>query len=294
MFCMSILFVVFAIFCQSIPSKSEGSISHPGKAIFWSPSTKESKTTPEYLTQSIDIRKLGSLLDAKAQNFEVVVYFRSHAETRELFNNKQVRRAILQSESSTVLPYVYFSSETDFADSSVVLKESKKVSADGLLEMLETEDSSFSNGRIDAFEVTLSGNNEIDYNLISEISRNAAELSASKGATILFVVVEEPIISSSSTMGDMTTSTVSEAHFSRVLASSISSLNTDGLYYKPEGCEYAMYYAATYLYITPDIFTGLFTGIFMFFVCLTGYTCMGSIQGNSTFPNKMPVVGKEA
>jgi hypothetical protein len=36
------------------------------------------------------------------------------------------------------------------------------------------------------------------------------------------------------------------------------------------------------------------TGLFVFFTVLTGYSCMGCIQGNSSFPTKMPHVGKEA
>jgi len=69
-----------------------------------------------------------------------------------------------------------------------------------------------------------------------------------------------------------------------------------GIYYKPEGTEYAIYYADTYLYMTPDILTGTATGLFIFFVVLTGFTCMGDIQGASSFTSKemQPTIGKEA
>jgi hypothetical protein len=46
--------------------------------------------------------------------------------------------------------------------------------------------------------------------------------------------------------------------------------NSKSIYYKPEGAEYSIYYADTYLYLTPDIFTGLLTGIFVFFTLLVG------------------------
>lgn len=69
--------------------------------------------------------------------------------------------------------------------------------------------------------------------------------------------------------------------------------NINSIYYKPEGGEYAIYYADTYLYITPDIFTGIMTGLFMFFVLYTGYSCLGSIQGASSFVMKPIPNGKE-
>ena len=65
------------------------------------------------------------------------------------------------------------------------------------------------------------------------------------------------------------------------------------MYYKPEGAEYSIYYANTYLYMTPDLFTGLITGVFFFFVLLIGFNCLGQIQGPGSFVMKGPVVGKE-
>lgn len=68
---------------------------------------------------------------------------------------------------------------------------------------------------------------------------------------------------------------------------------TSNLLYKPEGAEYSIYYANTFLYITPDIFTGLMTGLFLFFTVLIGVSCLNSIQGPATFATKSPPVGKE-
>ena len=69
----------------------------------------------------------------------------------------------------------------------------------------------------------------------------------------------------------------------------------DGIYYKPEGAEYSIYYASTYLYLTPDIFTGILSGLFFLFVVLTGVSCLGAIQGPSSFTHKegIPAIGRE-
>jgi hypothetical protein len=46
----------------------------------------------------------------------------------------------------------------------------------------------------------------------------------------------------------------------------------------PEGCEYSMYYGGKYLYITPDIFTGIMTGLFFVFVFFIGLGQLSAIQ----------------
>ena len=56
---------------------------------------------------------------------------------------------------------------------------------------------------------------------------------------------------------------------------------------------FEIYYDSTYLLITPDIFTGIMTGIFLFCVVLLGMTCLSSIQGPYSFADRNPVVGKE-
>lgn len=70
--------------------------------------------------------------------------------------------------------------------------------------------------------------------------------------------------------------------------------NGTSVFYLPEGSEFSIYYGDKYLYMTPDIFTGLMTGLFMFFIMLTGFRCLGDIGNSSAFVTKMPALGKEA
>lgn len=69
-------------------------------------------------------------------------------------------------------------------------------------------------------------------------------------------------------------------------------VNAD-IYFEPEGTEFSIYYANTYLYITPDIFTGLLTGLFISAVLFIGLNCLGSVQGMYSFAEKSPTIGRE-
>jgi hypothetical protein len=76
-------------------------------------------------------------------------------------------------------------------------------------------------------------------------------------------------------------------HYDRVLVSSNASATSSSplsSLYEPEGSEYSIYYASKYLYITPDIFTGLLTGLFFFFVFYIG---LGRLSANQVgrFPS---------
>ena len=73
--------------------------------------------------------------------------------------------------------------------------------------------------------------------------------------------------------------------YQRILTAASSATPTIG---------FSMYKDGTYLYITPDIFTGLVTGLFCAFVLIVGFGCLGGIQGPGTFVAKGPDVGREA
>jgi hypothetical protein len=74
----------------------------------------------------------------------------------------------------------------------------------------------------------------------------------------------------------------------------MSSSDPFSVNYLPEGSEFTIYKGATYLYLTPEMFTGIMTALFMFFTMLIGFKCLGAISGSNTFVTKMPALGKEA
>ena len=55
-----------------------------------------------------------------------------------------------------------------------------------------------------------------------------------------------------------------------------------------------IYYDEKYLLVTPDIVTGVMTGLFFLAVGVLGLCCLGDIQGPGSFVNQNPTVGKEA
>ena len=58
---------------------------------------------------------------------------------------------------------------------------------------------------------------------------------------------------------------------------------------------FSMYKENTdYLYMTPDLFTGIMTALFCMFILYVGFSFLGGIQGPSSFVMKGPDVGREA
>jgi hypothetical protein len=278
----------FAIILLVSVAISNGEIlkNSPGRAVFWSPAQSVgSKAAAEYQTQSIESSELNILFDEKAKKNEIVALFKS-ADGRPVLSHNCVKESIRDSSRPLVLPNIYQSETREpMLKHSETLKNVKRIDLNALLEILRDHESSagarigpMNNGQIDAYEIVLNGH-ETEHEHMKTITSLAKN-------SIFFAAIEEPM--------SQAVLPTSNGDYSRVLSSTASSSNLDGIYYKPEGAEYSIYYADTYLYLTPDIFTGLMTGIFVFFVLLTGYSCLGAIQGNSCYPTKMPVVGREA
>ena len=284
---MRFLAAVFILFASV--SNSEELNNAPGTVVFWSPN--EGKTTAaQYRTQSMVVSLVNGMFDDEVKAREIVVLVKS-ADDRKILTHTSVKNSILQSSKSVILPNVYHSEESDSQRSKVFaesksFQDIKEIDLLSFLEILQIHDKNsatvgpMNNGIIDAYEIKLTGDEDEDLMMKVIASMNSESL-------ITFAAVEEP------TQYSILPS--NNGHFSRVL-SNTSATNPDGvgIFYKPEGSEYSIYYADTYLYITPDIFTGLMTGIFVFFVLLTGYSCLGAIQGNSIYPSKLPVLGREA
>jgi hypothetical protein len=260
-------------------------LNAPGRCAIWS--LTAGLAAPEYQTQSIGIPQLNQLLNEKAINTEIVALFKTMDE-RAVLAHTSVKDSIRQSSSSLILPNIYHTeikeTQSKIIDSSNLFKNMKEIDIASFIQILKTSSSTIgpmNNGVTDVYQITLTGH-ETEHESLKLCSELASHAS---GSRILFVAIEEP--------GRNAKFPASNGNYNRIL-STASSSNVDGIYYKPEGGEYSIYYANTYLYITPDIFTGIMTSIFVFFVLLTGYSCLGAIQGNSCYPTKMPVLGREA
>lgn len=265
----------------------------PGKVVFWTPTTSDSNTVrlPEYRTQSVGKNDVNNIFEENLKNKEIVVLIKSIDNIP--LSHSSIKRSIHDSTKATIVPNIYHTENSDKKVLSMfsgleLVKNAKKIDLLSFIEILESHDKLFgakvgplNNGKLDAYEIILNGN-EIEKDQMKTISNYATKNEKNE---IIFVTYQEPGINAHMNL-------LKASQYDRILTASSSNLK--GIYYKPEGAEYSIYYADTFLYITPDIFTGLMTGIFCFFVLLTGYSCLGAIQGNSVYPSKMPVLGREA
>lgn len=277
-----------AIFLVSLSLTNCADLNAPGKAVFWSLSEGRNAGA-NYQTQSFVTSQINGIFDNRAKANEIVALIKS-ADGRPILSHESVKESIRGSSDVIVLPNIYPSGieqEEAILAKSASFENAKNVDLHAFIQILQAHESNngavgpMNNGIIDSYVISLSGHaSEQD-----QMRTVAALSSKSSNSAILFAAADEPMHKAAFP--------VKIGHYSRLL-STASSSNIDGIYYKPEGSEYSIYYADTYLYITPDIFTGLMTGIFVFFVLLTGYSCLGAIQGNSIYPSKMPVLGREA
>jgi len=268
----TVLSCIFFLLC--VGGNSAGS---PGAVLFSSLGL-----VPTYNTKTLDETGVSTYLSERlsSESPEVVVLLSmDHASAAPVMSTTKV--------TTTTLSSVYASagSASDAAPVKRAILATKgmgaatKMSPSKFLEeVVRKQDAAvWSNGKTDTIELVLKGE-ESERKAMEEISATAA-----KNSGALFIALREP----------KGVAPQNSVHYSRVLASSSNIL--DGIYYKPEGAEYSIYYASTYLYLTPDIFTGILSGLFFLFVVLTGVSCLGAIQGPSSFTHKegIPAIGRE-
>jgi len=243
----------------------------PGKALFWSHHDVElvqnDKTT--HVTKSVTGTHINEFLSKNSKTYEALAILKLSAaavslqSVNEAFHNSKSKVAFVNVYQDKAQPSASAISDSVGVPQKMTMKEFQdKCSSKSVM---------MTNGFMDIIEVSVESEEEL---------KSAA---ASSNGNVLMAVYQEPTVDSF----------VPDSHpqgTARKLSDNIS----DGKFYKPEGAEYSIYYADTYLYITPDIFTGLLTGLFFFFTILIGVSCLGKIQGMTTFYDKVPPVGKEA
>ena len=324
--------ILTIVLCVLWGALSAPTAAKPGRAAFFSmassisSSNSDESKSQKYQTQTLETPYLSQYLDSRVHGgkYEVVAFLKS-ADGRPIFTHGAVADAIQRSPDAVIMPSIYHTKSenlqiatktaADWIRGSKSMESPLAVSLTEFLSALSRDDSAIlKNGHAEAFEISLSGH-ESEEQLMKDVSALLASTSSSlssssssassptlstspvssasesmKGCKAMFIAVEEPA-------SVETLAPEQKAHYSRVLAatSATSSDVTDGIYYKPEGAEYSIYYADTYLYMTPDILTGLMTFLFAFFVLLTGYSCMNQIQSASSYVTKetQPAVGKE-
>lgn len=253
----------------------------PGRAILWSgarSTAAASSAAVAYKTQSSTFNDVHNLLQDEMLNKDMTVLFCSEQEqTHNFFTAPHFSASIKNSVHATVMPNVYHASETrdstfcSLARDSPAMKDHQTVSVENMLTTLSsTPPQGVVVAKNNKFIVSLQPNeaHSVAYEkLLSQLHQKNA----------LIVGLQEPQVAAPATKG----------HYSRLLEASAANN------YNPEGTEFTIYYQNTYLYLTPDLFTGLMTFLFCSVVLLIGFSCLNKIQGPSTFVHVMPTLGKE-
>jgi hypothetical protein len=209
------------------------------------------------------------MLQDESLNRDFTVMFCSEQEeSNEFFTAPHFATSIKESEHAVMMPNVYNSHENHgLTLCSHAAESSHVVSVDEMMTTLSSPTPSSHR----SFMIPLHGSEHTTPSvqaLLKELHQKNA----------LIVGLQSPEVAAPSARG----------HYTRLLEESNQDSN-----YNPEGTEFTIYYQNTYLYLTPDLFTGLMTFLFAVFVLMTGFSCLNQIQGPSTFVHVMPTLGKE-
>lgn len=280
---LTLLSLILALASISYVTAEANKMVNPGKVFIW---TNGDASEPSYVTKSMEVKDIAAAIAELSKQYELTVILNPSSQVDAAL----LKGKMIDSSNLKVFNYVYPSNnqETIAQTLSAAPAVASLASVQELSAHLVPTGELLNNAKPDLIQVEVS-NLHVDDGLIKRtICHSLPKEFKSK---VLFVSYAD--VTPSSTNNGRKLLQIGE--YSRVLqSSSISSDIAEGKFYKPEGSEYAIYFANTYLYITPDIFTGLMTGIFLVFVIYIGISCLGSIQGMSSFYDKLPVVGREA
>ena len=253
--------------------------SAPGKLAVWSARTNNRRRTTNgpavkdassYDSRTYDVEQVQSRLGDLTKHAEVLVFIQ---HDQGAFPS-EVMDSIRGANALDVFPHVYHPASGVMSLGKAVLDTPAFQLARADLSSLD-EEAIYTDSKADAFVVTLKGT-EADKKVLKKLAE------VGERDNVVFVSVVEPAGAAPAARGE----------YSRILAENDGVITEDQLY-MPEGTEFTIFYAGEYLYLTPDLFTGIMTMLFIFFVGLIGFTCLGDIQGNIVYPTKLPPLGRE-
>lgn len=240
----------------------------PGRALLWSSARGDSPAS--YRSQSSTFNDVHNMLQDEALNKDLVVTFCSEEEeTNEFFTTPHFAASVQGSDHAVMMPNIYHSHDNQGVSLCAHATESSSSQVVSVDEMVSTISASTPSSH-KSFMIPLKASDHASVPL-QQLLAQLHEKNA------LIVGLQSPQAAAPTAKG----------HYSRLLQS-----NQDDNY-NPEGTEFTIYYQNTYLYLTPDLFTGLMTFLFSTFVLMTGFSCLNQIQGPATFVHVMPTLGKE-
>lgn len=278
----SILVIVSVVSLFSLLCSGDGASAFPGKVAVWDAS---SGSNIQYVTKTSHSQHVVDHVKLLPKKYETVVLFSAggSAADAELLASPPIVQSVRNS-GSIVWTNVYQKDSGSVKNDilrSVDLNKAKTVSAIELKELISTGKALHY-----TFHVKVDLNNAAEQNAMNDLF--ATTRSYSQGE-VLFIAVDEPSADAVAPTQAGDYQRLLKQHSPKIVTTATTSASAPAT-----GAEFSIYYEGTYLYITPDIFTGLMTMLFMFTVALVGLNCMGSIQGMSSFYDRVPSNGKEA
>lgn len=251
----------------------------PGRAIIWSSrrSADATLTPPTYRSQTSSYQDVHNLIQEEILsnvNRDMTVVFCSDEEaTNDFFTHQHFSDSIKGSNHAIVMPNVYHDRSTlnapfcNHIQNSPLMSDKKMLSVDEMLATLSSTNTPATKTFFVSLQAPSDANAASYENLLSQLHEKNA----------LILGLQEP----------QRAAPMNKGHYTRLLQT------TDTTNYNPAGTEFTIYYQNTYLYLTPDLFTGLMTFLFCSVVLFIGFSCMNQIQGPSQFVHIMPTLGKE-
>lgn len=250
----------------------------PGSIYLWSWNENPPSFSNKFVTRNVETTDAVNIVMSALEEFELVVLLSAN-DQQKMTSCSHISNALSKAPIQQGINYVYPSNNQKLTDSLTKQIDAahtvRRMPLPDLEQEIKSNPTLLTDGKVDVIHASTSD---------SKFDLSPSLLQSDK--KVLFIAVDEP-----QNVDKIQPRRLGS--FSRIL-SSVSSNVVNGIYYKPEGCEYSIYYADTYLYITPDIFTGIITFLFFVTVALIGVSCLGSIQGMSSFYDKLPVIGREA
>lgn len=281
---------VLVVFLGLVSACIGADVASPGVALFWTHAAtgRSDAATPMHITKGVRAEFVGTFLKEKKMDYHAVAVLAPAEAGSSFLENDAITGAFKASPHQTTINTIY-KSDSGVSLGSSVAGAKGEVQEVTLAEFAQALGKKNVGGNVPTYRVSV-------HNSASDVAALASLSSASAEAKVLFVSYTEPQASAPAAATNF-------QQKKRALAGDdgddadeavVDTTDSHSIYYSPEGATWSMYYADTYLYITPDIFTGLMTGLFMLAVILVGLNCMGQIQGITYFYDKLPPVGREA
>ena len=290
----SILLTVVAVFSLSLLLL--GQAANSGNVAAWSNQERASTDGSgiRYNTKSVVPSQMTEKIQSSYNDYDMKVVLSMANErgstSQRMASLAPISAAIKASQQADVMSNVYHSNIEnrkallEHLLSSEMLKEAQKVDLSEVIERIQSVPKDNSRHSFHVAVDTEDAEHHVQLKKLFDAAR------AQPHRKVAFVAVDEP------SEGVVLPEQSGEYH--RLLSSSAApkprTSSSSSTTAPATGAEFSIYYEGTYLYITPDLFTGIMTALFMFFVALTGLRCMGTIQGMSAFYDRVPSNGKEA